>query len=186
MIDDPIYNKKNDSFQSSINLIKSNSIIDFIFETDKMKIRSVDNDQNQNTVLTLEFLDNYPNFYRFIYELDCSILDKVIENGEEWFGNKPNYDTMNRLFKKSIIQQSSLTVNPTMEFILDDDCIIKDIDGSKIKASDLEELNEISCKINLMKIVFFENQFFLDYQVEEVIVENYVCQQTECLFSDSD
>ena len=193
IIEDPIYNKKKSLFYSEIKLTNSNSmnnssnnsmsdsLIDFIFETDKMKIKSIENNK-----LTVEFLDNHPKFYKFIFNFDRFIFKSIIDNGESWFGNKPNYNTIDRLFKRSIIQQESLTCNPTMEFHLEDECVIRDLNGDKTKLSELNENNEISCKVNIKQIFFLENQFYLDYIIEEIIVENYICQQTECLFSESD
>jgi len=180
VINDPILNKDYNAFQSLVELIIEDNTSNVIFETCKMKLKSIDNDK-----LTLEFLANHPDFFKFIYNLDQFVLEIMMDNGESWFGKKPKYDTVDRLFKRSIIPQSSLDSYPTMEFNINDKCNITDINGDKLNISELEENNEVICTVVISQIVFLENKFYLDFRVEDIKVENYVCQQTECLFSDS-
>jgi hypothetical protein len=91
-----------------------------------------------------------------------------------------------QLFKKTIIPQPSLKINPTLEIELSDNCNIVDSDGDSISFEQLELNNEIICNISINGIIFFANRFFIDYLIDGIFVKNSVCQQTEYLFSDSD
>lgn len=181
VVEDPIFNKKDGAFRSILGLEINNEIDDFTFEMGRMKVKSVNNGK-----LTLEFLINYPNFYKFIYDLDRLILETIVDNSKEWFGKESKYETVDRLFQRSCVLQSSLTNYPTMEFSIPDACLIKDVNDDDITLSELEENNEVQCIVNVKQIIFLQNRFYLDFRMEEIHVVNYVCQQTECLFSESD
>jgi hypothetical protein len=175
IIHDPVMHKK--TFMSTLGLNDDN---DITFMTDTMKIVSVDGRK-----LILEFLPNYPQFFKFIYDVDMTILETIVDNGQKWFGKIPKYDTIDRLFQRSIIPQTSLLTYPTMQFVVPDGCVIRDINGDNIKLSELEENNEVSCVLTIKHIIFLENKFYLDFEINEINVENYVAQQTECMFSES-
>lgn len=181
VINDPIFNKDDNAFYSLVELIIGDNTTSITFETDKMKIKSI-----ERIKLTLEFIINHPEFFKFMYGLDQYVLEAMVDNGKAWFGKAPNYDTIDRLFKRSIIPQTSLVSYPMMEFLLDDTCTIRDINGSILDIQELDENNEVTCKISIRQVVFLENKFYLDFKVEDIKVENYVCQQTECLFSDTE
>lgn len=181
VINDPIFNEIDKSFHSLVELIVDDDATSVTFETNRMKIKSI-----KKSRLVLEFIMNHPDFFKFMYNLDQFVLETIVDNGKAWFGgNKTsNYDTLDRLFKRSIIPQSSLTSLPTMEFMVDDLCAIRDINGDTIDITELGENNEVRCTVTIRQIVFLENKFYLDFRVREIKIENYVCQQTECLFSE--
>ena len=184
IVDDPILNKKDRSFKSLIGLSinkELSDVEDFTFEMAPMKVKKINNNK-----IELEFMVNHPNFYKFIYDVDRYIFDIIMENGEEWFGKPPKYETLDRLFQRSIKQQETLTSYPTMGFDISDICIIKDINGDNIKITEIEENNEVLCTVTIKQIIFRENRFYLDFRLEEINIVNYVCQQTECLFSESE
>lgn len=181
VVEDPIFNKKDGAFRSILGLEANNDVDDLTFEMGRMKVTSVSDGK-----LTLEFLANYPNFYKFMYDLDRLILETIVDNSKEWFGKPAKYETVDRLFQRSIIPQPTLTNYPTMEFSIPDSCIIKDVNDDDVTLSELEENNEVLCIVNVKQIVFLQNRFYLDFRMEEIHVVNYVCQQTECLFSESD
>ncbi len=194
IIDDPIYNKKNNSFSSNLSLIISrddgNHVMqDFVFQTDKMRVNEINsslpNDKHIGEII-LEFQNNYPDFYKFIYGFDLFVLENVFNNGSRWFGNNPKFDTLDQLFERTIVPQEELDKNPTLNLLVDGNCTIEDKNGDRIVFSDLKIENEVSCILNIEKIVFLENKFYLDVKIDKIIVEDYVCQQTEYLFQDSE
>jgi hypothetical protein len=192
IIEDPIYNKKNNSFCSNLNLAinkcsnddngnKETILQDFVFTSDRMKVVKISSDH-----ISLEFQDNFPEFYKFIYDLDTFVLEFIFDNGKRWFGKAPKHDTLNTLFQRTIVPQDELKNNPTLELDIDSSCIIEDINSDEIDTDNLDINNEVTCIFNVNKIVFLENKFYLDMRVDKISLNNYVCQQTEYMFADSD
>jgi len=185
IIKDPIFNKKNNSFFSEIESSLKGDDCQISFNSQSMKVSKLTR-ENGHDFVTLEFLDNFPEFFKFIYELDEHIYRCVLTNGEHWFGNKPKPDTIQQLFKRSIILQNDLRSNPSMQFEVLEECELLDSEKDPIKFENLELNNEVKCKLTIKGLEFFENKFYLSFSLEQIVVENDVCQQTEYLFTNSE
>lgn len=185
IINDPIFNNKNESFYSEIFLSSKsqNSVVNFISQA--MKITKIEIINGQKFI-TLEFLNNHPQFYEFVHKLEDKAFDIIFQNGENWFGNKPKYETLNQLFDRKIVVQQDLRSNPTMIFEITDDTMLYDQDHDEIDFNQLELNNEIICQILIKGVFFLNNKFYLDYSIQELKIKNTLSQLTEYLFSNSE
>ncbi|CAH6421775.1 Hypothetical protein KVN_LOCUS461 [uncultured virus] len=202
---DPELDEKNKIYISKINYFSNGKINDFVFNTPNMKLISIKYYNEYYFVAELEFILNCMEFYDFFYSIDIFIRDIILLNGEEWFGAKLNFDTLDNLFKKTVKIPKKLNSLPTIEIFIPtkfgsnfiSDCLIVNKNNEKISLEDLIENSEISLRLNLKNINFYASKYNLNYVCEKIVLNNYEydknnehlldsCSESSGSFSDSD
>lgn len=185
IFDNPIYNKSDEIFQSSVKYSNDNRSDDFFIKTSRLRIVKIE--QFGDVVkLTVEFLLSEPKFYESIKSIDNYTIKQVVDNSESWFGNKSKHETIENLFMKTIDLPNKLHNFPIMTLYLLNDCEIYDKLGDKVDVSSLKENNEIIANIQLKDIEFHVHKYNLIYLCKKININNYFCQVSHYLFNDSD
>ncbi len=183
IIQDLIFNNSERCFESKVKLIKDDGLTNLVFQSSKLRLLGIDPEKK---IIEVEFLDEYPKFYKFILNVDGTILRNIFNNSKDLFGEKSSYETLQNLFQRSIILPKNLKYNPTMILNISKNCKIIDRSGEVVDISDLKENNEIVCNIKVKQVKFRESEFRIDYRINCIKIENYVCCVTEYLFSDEE
>lgn len=183
IIDELIYNDELNQYESYVLYFNNSELKKLIFQSSYLKLVNITKNLENNTkTITVEFLKNHPNFYKFIYNLDNHIFENVFDNSENIIGQKGDRNVFKNLFIKSINLQDTLFSNPTMTLNIDNDCNFYDKDKQKINFDDLKIGNEILCLIKIDRIIFEKNRFYVNYLVNNIYIENYICNTDEYLF----
>mgnify|MGYP001488336931 CR=1 FL=1 len=187
----PIFNSNYNIFISkilnnNIQKIDNNDIVNDINNTINIKSDSLRLLNFKDDVLQTEFLYSSNDFYKFINSLDVQFKNEIIKKGTEWFGNNLNSDTVNNIFKQSVILPDKLPGLPTVNFKWDDTCKISSNKKKKLSKNDLKQNMEIELDFIVEGIYFYKNRCHLVFNVKHIKILNDVCQSFESLFEDND
>jgi hypothetical protein len=180
-INSPEFDEKRNIYISKIYYSENGKLTNFVFNTPIMRIVKVDYYNENYFMIEVEFPLTEPSFYDFFYLIDIMIRDNILLNGEEWFGAKLNFDTLDNLFKKTIKIPKKITLLPTIEFFIPTkfnnknlipNCILVDDNNNKVNLDELKEGNQISFRLNLNNINFFASKYTLCYLCEKIILSN--------------
>lgn len=174
-LDIPYFDFDNNVFISK--LFDNNDNHSMNIKSDSLRLLNLKDD-----TLQMEFLYSSNNFYNFINNLDMQSKNEIIKNGFEWFGNSLNIDTIDNLFKQSVILPTKIPGLPTINFKCDDLCKITSNKKKKLSKNDLKPNMEIELCFVVDGIHFYKNKCHLIYNVKQIKILNDICQSFESLF----
>lgn len=134
-----------------------------------------------NNMLNLEFLHMNNDLYLLVLNLDKIIKEQIISKGTIWFGNNLNNDTINNLYKSSIISPLKIPALPFMKFNVSEDCKITN-KRKKISLSDLKKGMEVEIQFSIEGVYFNKSKCYLNYTVYQLKIINELCQTIDSLF----
>lgn len=173
-----IFNLNQPIFDFTYNIFISKFNSEICVKYNSVKLLEVSEDS-----LRIEFLHSSNILYGCITQLDDKVKEEIILNGESWFGNNLNTDTINNMFKYSIKLPEKLPGFPTMEFKISENCGVFGVSGKRRMAiGKLKPNMEIEIGFSVSGVHFYKNRCNLVYCVNYIKVINNVCLMLEDLF----
>lgn len=149
-------------------------------------MKVIDVKSSNPRVLELEFLSRYPDFYDLIYSIDNYTIDGIVSNGENWFGSKPNFETIDHLCQRTINSPKNIHNCPTMEVYVAEDCEVFDREDRSVSVDDLHINNEVSLDLVLRSVVFKKTKCHLVYEAVKIKITNYLGTVTESVMDSAE
>lgn len=164
--DDPTFDSITDTFVSKVSYIKkskSKSKSKVKFQSGELFFLGTSTStSNNNTEIEAEFSNNTSDFYDTMCSLDNCVTDWVFKNGKEWLGSNLNADTVDSLYKKTVLLPTDLKSNPR---------IILEIDQKNDLLKTVKKLDYNSCFSGVLCIEglrFHKNKFVLMLKVKSI------------------
>lgn len=184
-IDKPQKNEDINMYESSINYLSNDNLI---IKTPKLKVVAIiseDDDVN----LIADFTPQCENFYRGINNFDCSIKQKIVDNGELFFGAETNKKTINNLYKSNISLPISLATLPQITITIPIEqgkvvCNVIDKNNNPITLDDIKEDNEVMMIIMINRLCFYTDRCNIPYIAHTIKIFNKICQTEKYLFEE--
>jgi len=167
----------NNNEYNSLLLLNDNENISF--KTDILKIIDIDIDNN---IIILEYVKGTDDFYIFMRNLEKHIKDQVYLNSKKWFGKEIKETVLEQMYESIFIPFEKI---PRIRVELNN-VNIYDKNNDKMTIKELEINNEIIGIMELKKIVFHPEKFYLKYDIVEIKITNYCSQINNYNFSDSE
>ena len=169
-LNDCIYNKNNNSYESFITYNNSNNgnSDNLIIFTGKMCLLDT---ENKGTIKA-SFIKSNSDFYAFMYKLDKQIINLLFEKSDQLLGIKFKKENIKDLYKKTILLPKKLYECPTIKIYCDN-------------LNELKHNCEIEMEILLEKIIFEKNKCFLKCVAKQLNVLSDICKNDEILFTDN-
>ena len=173
---DPVFDSNKSCYRSIIKYDNS----ELILNTPKMKV--IDNDDDN---IILEFITKYSKFYDFITNIELLNIDTTLSNSKKWLGINTTKNIINNLYKRSIELPKALNNNPNVRLRINEDTKIIDKNGECINNTYIDN-NIVECTIYLKELVFTKNIFYLEMELKEIRIKEYIGETFNCLFSETE
>jgi len=136
----------------------------------------------QDKQIRVEFLHTADEYYQYIKNLDSLLKGEAEKHLSNILGNI-NKDTLDNMFRSSILLPEKLPSLPVMVFQLNDNCKFTGLKRRKATLEDFKENSNIEVHFVVHGINYFKNKCEIIYDVLQLKLVEASCETIESLIN---
>ena len=136
----------------------------------------------QDKYIKAEFLHTTNDYYQYIKNIDSHLKGEAEKHLLNILGNI-NKDTLDNMFRSSILLPEKIPSLPTMLFKLNDDCKFAGLKRRKATIDDFKEDSNIEVHFIIHGINYFKNRCEIVYDVLQLKLIETSCETIETLIN---
>lgn len=166
----------------SVNNIFASKLLDSKNKVPRIKSGNMRLVSRQDKQIKVEFLHTADEYYQYIKNLDSFIKTEAEKHLSNILGNI-NKDTLDNLFRSSILLPEKLPSLPTMVFNLNDNCKFTGLRKRKVSLDDFKDNTNIEVHFVINGINYFKNKCEIIYDVLQLKLVEASCETIENLIN---
>lgn len=166
----------------TINSIFTSKFLDTKDKELKLKSGNMRLVSTQDKIIKAEFLHTSDEYYQYIKNIDSYLKSEAEKHLSNILGNI-NKETLDNLFKSSILLPEKIPALPTMIFRLNDNCKFIGQKRRKITLEEFKENSNIEVHFVIHGINYYKNKCEIIYDVLQLKLIDTTCETIENLIN---